>query len=509
MLCGAASDRPRENPRCRVLQIAAIENPCVSTACTSVPGARPGRGPAKPEPARLWSSEPALRRRLLVADSAPAAAGAPAERAAWGVAALLQAGSDALWSRFGPVAVRGELSGYARAASGHCYFSLKDDSGLPALLRCAMFRRAALLVDFEPRDGQRVELRGRLDLYPARGELQLVVEAMQRVGQGTLYEEFLRLRARLEAAGLFDAARKRPLPRHPRRLAIVTSPGAAALRDVLTTLARRAPHVQAVIYPCPVQGSEAPPAIVRAIALAGERSAHDGTEALLLVRGGGSLEDLWAFNDERVVRAVAASVLPLVCGVGHESDVTLADLAADLRAPTPTAAAELAAPARDELLAALALMQRRLGRALLRRLQGLAQGLDQRAARLAQPSRAVAALRQRLDALAHRLARSPRPLSVGWAVRLQRAHERLGAAPAQHLARERARLDALAQRLRALDPRGVLGRGYAWVEDERGRAITAARALGAGQRIRAVWADGSARASVIDVDLDPDRHDDH
>lgn len=425
------------------------------------------------------------------------------------MAALLQAGSDALWSRFGPVAVRGELSGFARAASGHCYFALKDDSGLPALLRCAMFRRAALLVDFEPRDGQRVELRGRLDLYAARGELQLVVEAMLRVGQGTLYEELLRLRARLEAAGLFDAERKRPLPQHPRRLAIVTSPAAAALRDVLSTLARRAPHVEAVIYPCPVQGSEAPPAIVRAIALAGERRALDGTEALLLVRGGGSLEDLWAFNEERVVRAVATSALPLVCGVGHESDVTLADLAADLRAPTPTAAAELAAPARDELLAALTLRRRRFERALQRHLQGLAQGLDQRAARLAQPSRAVAALRQRLGALAHRLARSPRPLLVGWASRVGRAQERLRAAPVQRLEREHARLQALALRLRALDPRGVLGRGYAWVEDERGRAVTAALQLAAGQRIRAVWADGSARAEVFDIELEKDREEGH
>lgn len=439
-----------------------------------------------------------------MADSAwPTAA--PAERTAWGVAALLQAGSDALWSRFGPVAVRGELSGYTRAASGHCYFALKDDSGLPALLRCAMFRRSALLVDFEPREGQRVELRGRLDLYAARGELQLVVEAMLRVGQGTLYEEFLRLRARLEAAGLFDAARKRALPRHPRRLGIVTSPAAAALGDVLSALARRSPQVEAVIYPCAVQGSEAPGAIVRAIALAGERRALDGAEVLLLVRGGGSLEDLWAFNDERVVRAVAASVLPVVCGVGHEGDVTLADLAADLRAPTPTAAAELAAPARDELVAALSAQRRRLERALQHHAQSLAQGLDQRAARLAQPSRALAALRQRLGALAHRLVQAPRPLLVGWASRAARAHERVRAAPAQRLERERARLHALALRLRALDPRGVLGRGYAWVEDERGRAITAAAQLAAGQRIRAVWADGAAHASVLDLDLDADR----
>lgn len=420
-----------------------------------------------------------------------------AQRPVWGVAALLQAGSDALWSRFGPVAVRGELSGFTRAASGHCYFSLKDDAGAPALLRCAMFRRAAMLVDFQPADGQRVELRGRLDLYAARGELQLVAEAMSRVGQGTLYEEFLRLRARLEAAGLFDAERKRELPTHPRRLGVVTSPGAAALRDVLTALARRAPHVEIVVYPCQVQGVEGPPSIVKAIAQANERAEAD---ALLLVRGGGSLEDLWAFNDERVVRAVATSMLPLVCGVGHETDVTLADLAADLRAPTPTAAAELAAPQRDELQSALEVQRARLERAVVRRLQAQAQGLDQRAARLGQPARVLLGQQQRLQALAHRLAQAPRPLLERWRHRTQQAAARLQALAASRLQRTRSSHEALALRLGALDPRGVLRRGYAWVEDDTGRAITHAAQLAMGQRIRAVWADGAARAQVSELE---------
>ncbi|MDE2274818.1 MAG: exodeoxyribonuclease VII large subunit, partial [Burkholderiales bacterium] len=259
----------------------------------------------------------------------------------WGVAALLLAMGDALAARFGAVAVRGELSGFSRAASGHCYFTLKDAEGAQALLRCAMFRRAAGLLDFTPADGQQVALRGRLAVYEARGELQLVVESMQRVGAGTLFEEFLRRRARMEAAGLFEAARKRPLPRHATPLGIVTSLGAAALHDVLTTLARRAPHVRVVVYPSLVQGADAPAALVAALQLADRRNEVD---VLLLVRGGGSIEDLWAFNDERVVQAVVASRLPVVCGVGHETDVTLCDLAADLRAPTPTAAAELAAP---------------------------------------------------------------------------------------------------------------------------------------------------------------------
>ncbi|HRH89622.1 MAG TPA: exodeoxyribonuclease VII large subunit, partial [Rubrivivax sp.] len=262
-------------------------------------------------------------------------------RPAWEVGALLLAAGDALQARFGAVSVRGELSGLTRAASGHCYFSLKDTTGSGALLRCAMFRRAAALLDFEPRDGQQLELRGRLAVYEARGELQLVVESMQRVGAGALYEQFLRLKARLDAAGLFDAARKRPLPPHPAVLGIVTSTAAAALRDVLTTLSRRAPHVRVIVYPSPVQGADAPAALIAALRLAAARREVD---ALLLVRGGGSLEDLWCFNDESLVRAIAASPLPLISGIGHDTDLTLADLAADLRAATPTAAAELAAP---------------------------------------------------------------------------------------------------------------------------------------------------------------------
>ena len=428
---------------------------------------------------------------------ADAPAGAP-QRPVWGVAALLQAGSDALWARFGPVAVRGELSGFTRAASGHCYFSLKDDGGAPALMRCAMFRRAATLVDFQPADGQRVELRGRLDLYAARGELQLVVEAMTRVGQGTLYEEFLRLRARLEAMGLFDAARKRPLPAYPRRLGVITSPGAAALRDVLTALARRAPHVEVILYPCLVQGVEAPASVVAAIALANERREAD---ALLLVRGGGSLEDLWAFNDERLVRAITASGLPIVCGVGHETDITLADLAADLRAPTPTAAAELAAPPRDDLMAQLDVLQARLARAVARRLQAQAQGLDHRAARLGQPARVLLGQRQRLQSLEHRLARAPGPLVERWRRRPAEAALRLMAAVAARLQRARSRHETLELRLRSLDPRDVLRRGYAWVEDDAGRAVTRAAQLAAGQDVRAVWADGTARARVASVAL--------
>lgn len=422
--------------------------------------------------------------------------GSTAAARVWGVAPLLLAAGDALQVRFGALAVRGELSGFTRAASGHCYFSLKDADGAPALLRCAMFRRVASGLDFAPADGQQVEMRGRLAVYEARGDLQFVAEAMQRVGAGSLYEQFLRLKAALQAEGLFDPARRRPLPRVPRRIGVVTSPQAAAWRDVLTTLARRAPHVEVVLYPAPVQGADAPPALVQALALAQARRGVDGTDVLLLVRGGGSLEDLWAFNDERVVRAVAACTLPIVCGVGHETDLSLADLAADLRAPTPTAAAELATPARDELLAALALLAERAGRALQRRLQTEAQRLDQTALRLGRPARALAPQQQSLARLAQR-ARAAAALRVDTAARtLPERAQRLQRALAVRLQAERQRLLAAERRLHALDPRAVLARGYAWVEDSAGTPVTQAAALVAGQAVTGVWADGRAALRV-------------
>ena len=431
---------------------------------------------------------------------------------------MLVATADALAARFGAVTVRGELSGFSRAASGHCYFSLKDADGAAALLRCAMFRRAATLVDFAPADGQQVELRGRLGVYDARGELQLVVEAMQRVGTGALYEEFLRRRARLAAEGLFDAARKRPLPAFPRVLGIVTSPAAAALRDVLTTLQRRSPQVRVVIYPSPVQGADAPAALVAALQQVGRRAE---VEAVLLVRGGGSLEDLWAFNDERVVRAVAACPVPVVCGVGHETDITLADLVADLRAPTPTAAAELAAPLQADALAQLDATAASLQRALERTLQTQAQRLDTAALRLGQPSRKLLAQQQALDALARRLGQGLRSVQgrqsehlAALSQRLQRAvraglqrHEnlsdlgrRLLRATQVRLQREPLRLEAAEQRLAAQDPARVLKRGYAWVESMDGRPVLGVGGLRPGQAVRAVWADGRATAELLSVE---------
>jgi exodeoxyribonuclease VII large subunit len=421
-------------------------------------------------------------------------------RGPWTVSGLLVATADALAARFGAVAVRGELSGFSRAASGHCYFSLKDADGAPALLRCAMFRRAASLVDFAPGDGQQVELRGRLGVYDARGELQMVVESMQRVGAGALYEEFLRRRAKLAAEGLFDPSRKRALPVFPQGLAVVTSTGAAALRDVLTTLQRRAPQVHVVVVPTPVQGADAPVAIAEAIARANALAPSARLQTLLLVRGGGALEDLWAFNDERVVRAIAASVLPVVCGVGHETDVTLADLVADVRAPTPTAAAELAAPAQDEALRGLDQAAARLQNAAQRQLQGLAQRLDHLSLRMGQPARGLAGAAQHLDALSHRLLQGLRQAHGRQTERLARAALRLRQSAHAPLQQAPLRLQAMAERLAAQDPARVLSRGYAWVESLDGRPVLGVTGLRQGQAVRAVWADGRAEAEVLRVE---------
>ncbi|TCV03506.1 exodeoxyribonuclease VII large subunit [Roseateles saccharophilus] len=421
-------------------------------------------------------------------------------RRVWGVAGLVEAISQSLAERFSVVTVGGEIGGFTRAASGHCYFTLKDADGLAASLRCAMFRRAAAMLDFTPADGALVELRGRVAVYEPRGELQFVVEAMRRAGAGTLYEQFLKLRARLAAEGLFDPEAKRALPLHPRRIGVITSTAGAALHDVLTALARRAPQVEVVVYPSLVQGAEAPPALVNALSTANARAEVD---LLLLVRGGGSLEDLWAFNDERVVRAVASSALPVVCGVGHETDVTLCDLAADLRAPTPTAAAELAAPSRETLLTELAGLERGLTLRLDHRLQSLGQRLDRLALRLARPSDALARQRRLLELLAQRAAAAPGRRVELQRQRLEHLAQRHARAQAELLTRHSARLDALQARLQALDPQHVLARGYAWLDDGQGGAVTSVQALRPGGAVRAVLADGSADLQILRVRASP------
>jgi len=413
-----------------------------------------------------------------------------------GVAELVREVGETLAGRFGATAVRGEISGFSRAASGHCYFSLKDAEGESAMLRCAMFRRAASLVEFAPADGQLVEVRGRVGVYEPRGELQFVVEAMQRSGAGALFERFLRLKAMLEAQGLFDDARKRPIAAFARTIGVVTSLGGAALHDVLTALQRRAPHVRVVIYPSLVQGADAPAALCAAIELASRRAE---VETLIVCRGGGSLEDLWAFNDERVVRAIAASAVPVICGVGHETDVTLADLAADLRAPTPTAAAELAAPLRDGCLDQLAGLAQSMSARLHRVLDDHAQWLDRAAMRLLRPSQGVHQQGRRLALLAQRLRGAVhRPIEQRGA-ELPRLEGHLRRAAALLLELQRQRASGLAGRLQALDPAQVLQRGYAWVTDESGRAVVSVRRMQIGARLQAVLADGTAAVTVTDL----------
>lgn len=410
---------------------------------------------------------------------------------AWAVGALCHAVADALDARFNPVTVRGEISGFSRAASGHCYFSLKDDAGQ---LRCAMFRRAAGLLDFAPRDGDQVEVRGRLTVYEPRGDLQLVVESLQRAGQGALFEQFLQRKAKLEAEGLFDAARKRALPTLPCAIGLVTSLGAAALHDVVTALRRRVPHIPVVLAPASVQGANAPVELVRAL-----QSLYRLTPAvdvILLVRGGGSIEDLWAFNDEALARTIVQSPVPVISGVGHETDFTIADFCADLRAPTPTAAAELVAASQELWLGALGLIEERLNDALGARLDVLGQRLDQAATRLGRPSGLVARQQLRLAHQAQRLHFAV----LSKTERLAQAQRALQADFPQILARtqlqRRERLERVASRLRLLDPALVLQRGYAWLTDADGRAVVSAQRLTPGDAVTARLADGSAELTV-------------
>jgi len=432
---------------------------------------------------------------MALPDAFASAPTPPAARA-WSVAALLLAVADALASRLGAVTVRGEISGFTRAASGHCYFTLKDSEGQSALLRCAMFRRAASLLDFRPADGQQVELRGRITVYESRGELQCVVEALQRLGAGSLYELFLRLKSRLDAAGLFDASRKRPLPTFPQTVGVVTSTGAAALHDVLTAINRRAPQVRVIVYPSLVQGAEAPAQLVAAIELAGRRAEVD---VLIVCRGGGSLEDLWAFNDEAVVRAVAACSVPVVCGVGHETDITLAELAADLRAPTPTAAAELATPLRAEALVRLQVLDEGLRRAVERRLDQQAQRLDRLALQLGRPTRLLAQQAARLDGLQARQRVAARQALEAQQRGLDSLADRLRSGSGASCQQQADQLARLALRLAAVDPHQVLARGYAWLTDGKGRPVTQAAGLQAGAQLAAQWADGSAEVQVLSV----------
>ena len=430
------------------------------------------------------------------------------------VSALNQAVARLLERSFPLAWVSGEVSNFTRAASGHWYFTLKDDG---AQVRAVMFRGRAQYADFLPKEGDRVEVRALVSLYAARGDYQLGVEAIRRAGVGNLYEAFLQLKARLDAEGLFDSARKRVLPHFVRRIGIVTSPQAAALHDVLTTLARRAPHCHIIVYPTPVQGAGAGERIAETIAAVALRHECD---VLLVCRGGGSIEDLWAFNHEAVARAIVACPMPVISGVGHETDVTIADFAADLRAPTPTAAAELATRPQTEWLAQVAGLQAELQRGWRRQHAERTQTLDWLARRLISPQATIRHEGLKLQALQQRLSHATGAPLVSASHALQRLAIRLGnqlpdtlarrVQVADHTRRLAARMAALQQHRRQslahlsaqldlLDPQRTLERGYAIVTDARGAIVRSPQALHARSVIGVRLADGSAEVSIASV----------
>ena len=413
----------------------------------------------------------------------------------WAVGALCRAVADALEARFNPVAVGGEISGFTRAASGHCYFTLKDASGQ---LRCAIFKRAAQMLDFRPADGELVEIRGRLGVYEPRGELQLVVEHMRRAGQGAWFEQFLQLKAKLEAEGLFEESRKRPLKTMPRGIGVVTSLGAAALHDVATALQRRVPHIPVVLAPSLVQGPDAPPSLLSALQ---QLSQLPTVDVILLVRGGGSMEDLWAFNDERLARAIVASPVPIVCGVGHETDFTIADFCADLRAPTPTAAAEMCALPQAELLANLELWGGAMQTVAHRYLDTQEQRLDRAQARLGRPSEGLSTEKIQLLRFQQRLGQAAQISSQRCHNDLAQLASALARGVQQTPAAARERLHRAALRLELLDPKLVLQRGFAWLSDANGQAVTSVGQTSEGQALQATLADG-----VVDLTVSASRH---
>jgi exodeoxyribonuclease VII large subunit len=403
---------------------------------------------------------------------------------------LCHAISDILKSRFNPVSVQGEISGFTRAASGHCYFSLKDDAGQ---MRCAMFRRSAEFLNFAPRDGDLVEVQGRVGLYEPRGELQLVVEAMRPAGAGQLHEAFLRLKAKLEAEGLFEASRKRDIPERPRAIGVVTSLGAAALHDVATALQRRVPHIPVRIAPSLVQGTDAPAQLVAALQAL---QALPEVEVILLVRGGGSIEDLWAFNDEALARAVVACKVPVICGVGHETDFTIADFCADLRAPTPTAAAELCAIDLATDLRRLDQLQEPLTQTVHWRLDQAAQALDRVERHLGRPSGWLHQQQTDCNSLFSRLGRGVTQSLHRKRLKLQPLGPSFERAVVDVPLKHQHRLDKFEGLLGSLDPALVLKRGYAWLQNEDGRALSSVQDLTPGQSVQAKLADGEVWLKV-------------
>ncbi len=427
------------------------------------------------------------------------------------ISALNSRARALLENAFPPLWVSGEISNLTKHASGHWYFSLKDDK---AQVRCVMFRHRNQYLDFTPKEGMQVEARVLVSLYEPRGDFQLNVETMRPGGLGALYEAFAQLKAKLETEGLFDPARKRTLPSYPHQIGIITSPQAAALRDVLTTLKRRMPAISIVLYPTPVQGKGAHQQITQAIQTANQRNE---CQTLILCRGGGSIEDLWEFNEEAVARAIVASRIPLVCGVGHETDFTIADFAADQRAPTPTAAAELASPNRPELDQQLRALNQRMARHMTRMLETRMQHLDHLSKRLAHPGARIQHQRQQLAHLTQRLQQVARhrvdrhrwnvkqyserlanaqPNLAPFQQRCTNIDARLSLAIKNRLASAHQAQARLSANLQHLNPQSILERGYSITRDKHGNIVRNSNALTLDSEIELKFAVGSAKANI-------------
>ncbi|GAB5476888.1 MAG: exodeoxyribonuclease VII large subunit [Marinobacter nauticus] len=421
-----------------------------------------------------------------------------------------------LETSFMQVWVEGELSGFSRPSSGHWYFSLKDQK---CQIRCAMFRGANQRIRTLPREGDQIRIRGKVTLYENRGDFQIIVEHLEPAGLGALQQAFEALKARLQGEGLFDPARKKPIPATPRHIGVVTSPTGAAIHDILTVLKRRCPAIPVTLYPTAVQGEAATADIVRAIDRAQQ---HGLADVLIIGRGGGSLEDLWCFNEEAVARAIAACPIPTVSAVGHEVDVTIADFVADLRAPTPSAAAEKISPDQQDWLRRLAEQQGRLGQSARRLLQRLDNQLGHLSARLRDPRRELLEKAQRMDELELRLnkairdrldqqkqktdyllqrmsAQSPRRTLKTVREQTQRLEERLTLATRHQLRQKDERLQHIAQTLHVVSPLATLGRGYAIVKDDNDRIVRKAGDLETGSQITARLGHGSVSARVTEI----------
>lgn len=434
------------------------------------------------------------------------------------VSRLSQDAHALLQGEFGTLWLEGEISNFMRAASGHTYFSLKDSR---AQIRCAMFKARARYLDFDPENGQQVMVRGKLSIYQARGDFQLIAEHMELAGRGLLQQKYEQTLARLNEAGWFDAENKQQPPAYPGTIGVITSPTGAAIRDILNVLKRRYPVAQVIVYPTLVQGNEAAPKIAQALHRAEQ---HAAAEVLLLARGGGSLEDLWAFNEEIVATAIRDCSLPVICGVGHEIDSTIADLVADIRAPTPSAAAELAVPDIIEEKARVRHLGSALHQALNKRLSPASSALRQLRNRLQaqHPERVIAERFQRTDELERRLRRA---LAVSQTRRVATLEHRNSALMAQspvrqlekrqaalsqlqlrlrnrinsHMQQTRNRLDNSCRALDSVSPLATLGRGYAIIRDSNDKVITRFDDASVGEQIRADLREGSLLAEITET----------